>query len=118
MTTYQVRKGQLIAGELSVPGDKSMSHRAMMLAGLSDGKCVIDGFLPSEDCVATMNAMRACGVEIEADASSDSGDGPVRYTVQGCSGKLSAPEAPIDCGNSGTGMRLLAGVLAGQSFTV
>lgn len=116
MSTYHVRKGQPITGEITVPGDKSMSHRAMMFAGLSEGTCTIDGFLPSEDCVATLNAMRACGVRIEADASSNLGFGPTRYVVEGKGRQLTAPSAPIDCGNSGTGMRLLAGILAGQPF--
>ncbi|MFT4641187.1 MAG: 3-phosphoshikimate 1-carboxyvinyltransferase [Verrucomicrobiales bacterium] len=116
MTTYQVRHGRLINDEIIVPGDKSISHRAMMFAGLSDGDCVIEGFLPSEDCCATMNAMRALGVSIEADEASDKGFGPTRYTVKGCNGKLTAPAGPIDCGNSGTSMRLLSGILAGQPF--
>lgn len=116
MSTYHVRKGQPITGEITVPGDKSMSHRAMMFAGLSEGTCTIDGFLPSEDCVATLNAMRACGVRIEADSSSDQGFGPTRYVIEGNGRHLTAPSAPIDCGNSGTGMRLLAGILAGQPF--
>ena len=116
MTTYKVRQGRLITGEITVPGDKSVSHRAMMFAGLSDGPCIIDGFLPSEDCCATLNAMRSLGVSIEANADSDKGFGPTRYTVHGCHGKLTAPSGPIDCGNSGTSMRLLSGVLAGQPF--
>ena len=116
MSTYHVHKGQILTGEITVPGDKSMSHRAMMFAGLSDGSCTIDGFLPSEDCVATLNAMRACGVAIEADSASDEGFGPTRYLVQGKGRQLSSPTAPIDCGNAGTGMRLLAGLLAGQPF--
>ena len=116
MSTYHVHKGHTLSGEITVPGDKSMSHRAMMFAGLSDGRCTIDGFLPSEDCVATLNAMRACGVSIKADPESDKGFGPTRYIVQGNGRQLSAPSAPIDCGNAGTGMRLLAGLLAGQSF--
>ncbi len=93
-----------------------MSHRAMMFAGLSEGTCTIDGFLPSEDCVATLNAMRACGVGIEADSASDKGFGPTRYVVEGKGCQLTAPTEPIDCGNAGTGMRLLAGLLAGQPF--
>lgn len=116
MSTYLVRKGHSLTGEITVPGDKSMSHRAMMFAGLSEGTCTIDGFLPSEDCVATLNAMRACGVRIEADSASDKGFGPTRYVVEGKGCQLTAPTEPIDCGNAGTGMRLLAGLLAGQPF--
>jgi 3-phosphoshikimate 1-carboxyvinyltransferase len=100
----------------NVPGDKSMSHRAAILGGLSDGTCTIANFLPSEDCMNTLNAMRALGARVEV-LDELAGHGPVRLRIRGCSLKPSAPPAPIDCGNSGTGMRLLAGVLAGQPFT-
>ncbi len=86
-----------------------MSHRAVMFAAMSNGPCVITRFLPSEDCMATVNAMRALGVEIEQ---------PEKTTliVHGCKGEFKQPAEPIDCGNSGTTMRLLAGLLAAQPF--
>ena len=98
-----------------VPGDKSISHRAAILGGLSDGPCRIRNFLPSEDCVNTLRAMAALGARHEVLAELP-GHGPVDVVLHGTSMRLHAPERPIDCGNSGTGMRLLAGMLAGQPF--
>lgn len=92
-----------------------MSHRAAILGGLSNGICTIRNFLPSEDCVNTLNAMSALGATHEV-LDELTGYGPIHLRIQGTSMKLSAPAAPIDCGNSGTGMRLLAGLLAGQPF--
>lgn len=87
-----------------------MSHRAIMFAGLADGPTRVTGFLPSEDCLSTLHAMQALGVEIDSvDATT--------HIVQGRAGKLLAPAEPLDCGNSGTTMRLLSGILAGQPFT-
>jgi 3-phosphoshikimate 1-carboxyvinyltransferase len=102
--------------EFRVPGDKSMSHRAAILGGLSNGVCTIRNFLPSEDCLNTLQAMQALGAAHEVLAELQ-GFGPVDLKIHGRSMKLSPPAAPIDCGNSGTGMRLLAGMLAGQPFT-
>ncbi len=93
-----------------------MSHRAAILGGLSNGTCTIRNFLPSEDCLNTLNAMKALGASYEV-IDELPGYGPVNLRIHGRSMKLSAPAAPIDCGNSGTGMRLLAGLLAGQPFT-
>ena len=70
MPDWKIRRAPTIQTELEVPGDKSISHRAVMLASLSNGTCVVKGFLPSEDCLCTVAAMRALGVEIEnADAT-------------------------------------------------
>jgi len=93
-----------------VPGDKSISHRSMILGGIAEGVTKVSGFLESADCLATMKAMQSMGVNIEKAGNT--------YEVNGV-GKhgLKAPEdGQIDCGNSGTGMRLLAGVLAAQQF--
>jgi 3-phosphoshikimate 1-carboxyvinyltransferase len=109
MASWKIERSPLIQAEITVPGDKSMSHRAAILAGLSNGTCVITGFLPSEDCVCTVNAMRAMGVEIDHPE-------PTTLIVRGKGGRLTAPEGDIDCGNSGTAMRLLSGVLAAQPF--
>jgi len=103
-----------ITGELAVPGDKSISHRVAILAGLSDGSCQVRNFLPSEDCVNTLRAMGQLGVKYEVERGTD--NAPVDLNIHGCRGKLRAPGAELDCGNSGTGMRLLAGVLAAQNF--
>jgi 3-phosphoshikimate 1-carboxyvinyltransferase len=116
MSEFRVRSISRLHAEFSVPGDKSMSHRAAILGGLSNGSCTIRNFLPSEDCVNTLNAMKAVGAKHEV-LSELSGYGPIDLIIHGQSGKLTAPSSPIDCGNSGTGMRLLAGLLAGQPFT-
>lgn len=94
-----------------MPGDKSMSHRAAILAGLGEGACEISGFLASEDCLASAGAMRALGADVEF-LSEDR----TRLLVTGTGLNLMAPEEAIDCGNSGTTMRLLSGVLAAQFF--
>jgi 3-phosphoshikimate 1-carboxyvinyltransferase len=116
MSEFRVTAISKLHAEFSVPGDKSMSHRAAILGGLSNGTCTIRNFLPSEDCLNTLNAMKALGASYEV-LDELAGYGPVNLRIHGQSMKLSAPAAPVDCGNSGTGMRLLAGLLAGQSFT-
>jgi 3-phosphoshikimate 1-carboxyvinyltransferase len=116
MPDFRVTAISKLHAEFSVPGDKSMSHRAAILGGLSNGVCTIRNFLPSEDCVNTLNAMKSLGAPHEVFDELE-GYGPVRLRIHGQSMKLSAPAAPIDCGNSGTGMRLLAGLLAGQPFS-
>jgi 3-phosphoshikimate 1-carboxyvinyltransferase len=104
-----VRQARHIDGEISVPGDKSLSHRAVLFAALADGSTTITNFLPGEDCVCTMRALQAMGVVIEVESKT-------KLIVHGVDGKLLAPLEPLDCGNSGTAMRLLAGVLAAQPF--
>lgn len=95
---------------LSLPGDKSISHRAAILGMLADGETTIDNFLPAQDCLNTLKACRQLGARIEQNGTS--------VTISGCGlNGLQAPQDIIDCGNSGTGVRLLAGVLAGQPFT-
>jgi 3-phosphoshikimate 1-carboxyvinyltransferase len=116
MSEFRVTAISKLHAEFRVPGDKSMSHRAAILGGLSNGVCTIRNFLPSEDCLNTLNAMKALGAEVEV-LEELAGYGPVHLRIHGRSLKLDAPPAPIDCGNSGTGMRLLAGLLAGQPFT-
>lgn len=93
-------------GPLKVPGDKSISHRAVMLAALADGESEIVNFLPGEDCLATARVLESLGVPINWLA-------PDRLLVRGGTG-LRPPEGALDCGNAGTGMRLLTGLLAGQ----
>ena len=111
---YRVRAAKPISAEMTVPGDKSISHRSIMIAALSNGRCEISGFLPSADCLATMGAMRALGVKIEI--LEETSAGPTRIAVHGKSLELTEPTAPIDCGNSGTSMRLISGILAAQPF--
>lgn len=116
MSSLSVKAISSLNAEFSVPGDKSISHRAAIFGGLSNGVCEIANFLPSEDCLNTLKAMRALGANFEVLEEMD-GYGPTLLRIHGKGMKLTAPEAPIDCGNSGTGMRLLAGLLAGQEFT-
>ena len=94
---------------MMVPGDKSISHRAVILASLSNGVCVLRGFLPSDDCMRTVQAMRALGIKIEQPE-------PEMLIVHGKRRLLTPPAGEIDCGNSATTMRLLTGLLAGQPF--
>lgn len=106
---FRVKRAPRIDAEISVPGDKSISHRAVIISALSNGVCVLRGFLPSEDCLRTVAALRACGIKIEQPE-------PEMLVVHGKKRLLTPPPAEIDCGNSATTMRLLAGLLAGQPF--
>ena len=104
------RKGQPLQGSLVIPGDKSVSHRAVMFAALADGTSTIDGFLEGEDTRATARIFSQMGARMETPS-------PSRRVVHGVGiDGLQAPAGELDCGNAGTGMRLLAGLLAGQSF--
>lgn len=110
--TFVVEPGGTLAGRLRVPGDKSISHRAIIFAALAEGVTRITGFLEGEDTLATLQAFRALGVAIERPS-------PGQITVEGVGLRgLRAPEKPIYLGNSGTSMRLLAGLFAGQPFDV
>lgn len=104
-----------IAGAVTVPGDKSISHRAAILAALGEGPVTIHGFLDGEDCRNTLRAIASLGIDVEAGANTAEGRGSITIHGRGLCG-LSAPAAVIDCGNSGTGLRLLAGLLAAQPF--
>ncbi len=97
-----------IQGRLRVPGDKSISHRAALIGALAHGDTLIENFLRAEDCLRTLSCLRALGVAIEDDGS--------RVVVHGVGPQWRAPASPLDAGNSGTTMRLLAGILAGQPF--
>jgi len=105
----RVNKAQPVQTEITVPGDKSISHRAVLFASLSNGTCTIRNYLEGEDCLRTIDAMKACGVEVERPSA-----GVV--VVHGRRGDFLAPGEDIYCGNSGTSMRLLCGLLAGQPF--
>lgn len=107
---FVVQPGGALKGDIRVPGDKSMSHRSVMLGALADGVTQVQGFLEGEDALATVAAFRAMGVRIDGPT-----DGRLSIHGVGLNG-LSAPEHPLDMGNSGTSMRLLSGLLAGQGF--
>ena len=110
-TPWTVRPAQRLVGEVLLPGDKSISHRALILSALSPGVQTLEGLSGGADVLATAAALRAMGADI-----SSQDDGTVRVGPL-ADGKLSAPDCVLDCGNSGTSMRLLAGLVAGQSFT-
>ena len=103
-----IHPAKLIRGRLSTPGDKSISHRGAMIAALAEGTSRIENFSSSADCEATLSCLAKLGVSIERRGS--------ELLVHGANG-LRAPDGPLDCTNSGTTMRLLAGILAGQNFT-
>lgn len=105
-----VQPARMLTGTIQVPADKSIAHRAAMLAALSDGTSRIVHFPSAQDPQSTLACMRALGAGISVDA-----DGILIVEGRGVDG-LRAPEAPLDCGNSGTTMRLLAGILAGREF--
>ncbi len=108
---FIVQPSAISDATVSVPGDKSVSHRALMLAGIAEGRTNISGFLAGEDCHATLTAMASMGVHIEQTS-------PTEVLVQGVGlHGLIEPESELDLGNSGTAMRLMTGILSGQSFT-
>ncbi len=104
-----IRNTGPLRGRIKVPGDKSISHRAIILGSLAEGTTTIHHFLESEDCVATLNAFQQMGIEYERQGET------ISLRGRGLHG-LQEPETILDMGNSGTGTRLLLGVLAGQSF--
>ena len=107
---YVLTPTRSVRGELSVPGDKSISHRALMLGGIAEGRTDIEGFLASEDCLATLTALRALGVAIERPAAQQvCVHGAGRAGLRGC-------VQALDMGNAGTAIRLFMGLLAGQDF--
>ncbi|WP_339805137.1 bifunctional prephenate dehydrogenase/3-phosphoshikimate 1-carboxyvinyltransferase [uncultured Marinobacter sp.] len=107
---FRLQPGGSITGDIRVPGDKSISHRSIMLGALADGITEVQGFLEGEDSLATLQAFRDMGVTIEGPDN-----GQVRIYGVGIDG-LQAPRGPLYLGNSGTAMRLFAGLLAAQTF--
>ena len=110
MTEFHVQPGGRLQGRLRVPGDKSISHRSIMLGSLAEGVTEVHGFLEGEDALATLQAFRDMGVQIEGPTQ-----GRVRIHGVGMQG-LQAPAQALYLGNSGTSMRLLSGILAAQAF--
>src|SRR5688500_7722850 len=104
-----IRPAKSIHGTISVPGDKSISHRAVIIGSIAEGKTRVEQFATGEDCRSSISCLRQLGVQIEQQGTS--------IVVHGV-GKtgFTKPVKPLDCGNSGTTMRLLAGMLAGQEF--
>lgn len=108
---YVIQPGGKVTGNYRVPGDKSISHRSIMLGSIADGITEVSGFLEGEDALATLQAFRDMGVNIQGPEN-----GVVRIQGVGLRG-LQAPKKPLNVGNAGTAMRLLMGFLAGQNFT-
>lgn len=102
---WTVSPSPSLSGALAVPGDKSISHRVALMAALAGGTSRITGFLDSEDCLNTLASMRALGADVRRDGTA--------VTIRGTGGHLKSPAGDLDCGNSGTGMRLMTGLLAG-----
>lgn len=109
---FIAQPGGALTGSIRVPGDKSISHRSIMLGSLAEGTTHVTGFLEGEDSLATLKAFKAMGVKIEGPDN-----GNVTIEGVGMDGLL-APDEPLDLGNSGTSMRLMSGLLAGQGFEV
>jgi len=107
---FQVTPSKVRDASVTVPGDKSVSHRALMLGSIAQGDTEVSGFLAGEDCLATLAAMRALGVNIQQ-------PGATAMSIEGVGlHGLKAPVTNLDLGNSGTAMRLMAGLMSGQPF--
>ena len=104
-----IRPARNISGSLRLPGDKSISHRYAMLAAIAEGKTRLDNFSTGADCASTLGCVKALGVEVERSENT--------IVIHGQGSKLRTPTSPLDCGNSGSTMRMLSGILAGQEFT-
>src|SRR3984893_6311927 len=111
MRNFAAQPALRVSGAMTVPGDKSISHRSLMLSGLAAGTSEVTGFLASEDCLATLNAMRALGVSVERPSATH-----VIIHGSGLRG-LKGARAALDMGNAGTAMRLFTGLLAAQEFS-
>lgn len=109
LQTYTVQPAKSVKGEIAVPGDKSISHRSIMLGSIAEGVTTVRGFLRGEDNLATLNAFRLMGIAVHDDGE------VLRIEGKGLNG-LAEPSDVVDCGNSGTSIRLLTGLLAGQRF--
>ncbi len=107
---FKIKSGSGLSGEVQLPGDKSISHRSIMCAALAEGTTTINGFLEGEDCLATLDAFSKMGVSI------DRTDNKVVVQGVGLDG-LKEPDSELYLGNSGTSMRLMSGILSGQSFS-
>ena len=109
VSKMRLTSARKLNGRISLPGDKSISHRAALIASLSSGSSEISNFSTAQDCASTLACLKQLGISVELEK-----DGVFRFTG---GEKLTAPQEPLDCGNSGSTMRILAGVLAGQNFT-
>jgi 3-phosphoshikimate 1-carboxyvinyltransferase len=104
-----IRPAKNLSGSVRLPGDKSISHRYAMLGGIAEGATKLENFSTGADCASTLGCLRALGVKWQRSEGS--------VVIQGSGAKLLAPTTPLDCGNSGSTIRMLSGILAGQEFT-
>jgi 3-phosphoshikimate 1-carboxyvinyltransferase len=104
-----IRPAKTFAGSVRLPGDKSISHRYAMLGGIAEGETKLENFSTGADCASTLGCLRALGVKWERNGGS--------VVIEGKGAKLQAPSGPLDCGNSGSTIRMLSGILAGHEFT-
>ena len=126
MDNLTVKPAEKIKAEIRVPGDKSISHRAIMIGSVAKGETIVNNFLASADCLATVECFRKMGIEIEIiNDTVPAGRQGLQMTNEGkifIKGKglfgLKQPKGVLDVGNSGTTIRLIAGILAGQPFPV
>lgn len=115
MVSVVVHPAARVRGRVSIPGDKSISHRYALLAALAGGRSTIAGYAPGADCASTLACLRALGVDVEGPGDRRTGRPAVAIEGRGLGG-LARPRAPLDAGNSGTTLRLLSGALAGHPF--
>ena len=108
-STVVIRPARNIAGALRLPGDKSISHRYAMLGAIAEGTTRLENFSTGADCASTLGCLAALGVELQREENA--------VLIHGHGPKLQPPKMPLDCGNSGSTMRMLSGILAGQEFT-
>src|SRR5580658_2145942 len=111
-----VRPARNVRGAVSLPGDKSISHRYAMLAAIADGPSRLANYSTGADCASTLGCLRTLGVKWERKGGSDDRADNI-IEVQGSGLSLSAPSQPLDCGNSGSTIRMLSGILAAQKFS-
>jgi 3-phosphoshikimate 1-carboxyvinyltransferase len=104
-----IRPAKGLSGSVRLPGDKSISHRYAMLGGIAQGTTKLENFSTGADCASTLGCLRSLGVKWERKGGS--------IAIQGRGSRLQAPNSPLDCGNSGSTIRMLSGILAGQDFT-
>src|SRR2546423_4950742 len=104
-----IRPAKGLSGAVRLPGDKSISHRYAMLGGIAEGTTKLENFSTGADCASTLDCLRSLDVKWERNGGS--------VAIQGRGYRLQAPNSPLDCGNSGSTIRMLSGILAGQDFT-
>src|SRR6266480_1180133 len=108
-SSVTIHPARHVEGSVRLPGDKSISHRYAMLAGIAEGKTRLENFSTVADCASTLACLKALGVDWKRNGNT--------IELDGRGAKLLPPSAPLDCGNSGSTMRMLSGILAGQDFS-